>query len=119
MPPKSKTNKWVDLQLAIAAISLTSVLMLWNMFAGPDRNKAEEKAAADEQAAKIIPTETLAPEPVVVATMPPEGYTILFGGEAPKPQVIVVQNKNGGGGSGGGGGGGGGGASAVTSTKSS
>ena len=32
--------------------------------------------------------------------MPPLGYTILFGGEAPKPQVIVVQNPKSGGGGG-------------------
>jgi len=114
MSPKSKTNKWSDLQLAIAAISLTSVLMLWNMFAGPDREKAAEKAAA-EQVAKIpVQTEVSTLVPTPVATMPPLGYTILFGGEAPKPQVVVIQSKGGGGGGGGGGDGG-----SVTSTSSS
>ena len=109
MSPKSKNNKWADLQLAIAAISLSSVIMLWNMFAGPDRVKAAEKSTA-QQDAKTIPTVTVPPEPVVVATMPPLGYTILFGSEAPKPHVIVLQNKGGGGGGGGG---------PVTSTSSS
>jgi len=111
MPPKQNSNKWSDLQLAIAAMAMTSVLALWNMFAGPDREKAENKVAEN-----ISPTPTIevAPSPVVEApTMPPLGYTILFGGQAPKKQVITVQ-------SGGGGGGGGGNNSApVTSTSSS
>jgi hypothetical protein len=116
MSPKSTSNKWADMQLVIATIALTSVLALWNIFAGPDREKAVEKAAekaAGEQAAKI-PTATVMPAPVVVPTIPPLGYTVLFGGEAPKPQVIVVQNKGGGGGGGGNGGGG-----TVTQTKTS
>ena len=112
MSPKPKSNKWADLQLAIAAISLTSVLVLWNMFAGPDREKAAENAAADQSTNTPVPTEEPSLAPVPVETMPPLGYTILFGGEAPKPQVIVVQNQKGGGGGGGGGG-------AVTSTSSS
>ena len=105
MSPKPTSNKWLDLQLIIAAVAMTSVLTLWNMFAGPDKEKAVEKAAAD-QAAQIP---TIMPTPIVVSTMPPLGTTVLFGGEAPKPQVVVQS-----GGSGGGGGGG-----AVTSTKSS
>jgi len=114
MSSKPKSNKWADLQLAIAAISLTSVLLLWNMFAGPDKEKAAEKAAAEQAAKTPVPTEepSLASVPVPVETMPPVGYTILFGGEAPKPQVIVVQNQKSKGGGGGGGG-------SVTSTSSS
>jgi hypothetical protein len=109
MAPKPKPNKWVDIQFTIAAIAITSVLALWNMFAGPDKEKAAEKAA--EQAAQMQSV-TVAPATIVVSTMPPLGSTTLFGGEAPKPQVIVVQNQGGGGGGGGGGG-------SVTSTSSS
>lgn len=99
MAPKPNSNKWSDVQLAIAAISMTSVIAFWNMFAGPDKAKADEQAVAEQQAL-LIPTntsiivETLVPE----VTMPPVGYTILFGGAAPKPQVIVVRQPNGGGG---------------------
>jgi hypothetical protein len=110
MPPKSTSNKWADIQLAIAAVTMTSVLMLWNMFAGPDRAKAAEKAAAEQPAQ--TPTTDAAPAPVLAPTMPPLGYAILFGGAAPKPQVTVIQSKGGGGGGGGGGG-------VVTTTKSS
>ena len=124
-----KTNKWSDVQLAIAAISMASVIAFWNMFAGPDKTKADEKAAAEQQAL-LIPTvmpTVFVESPTPEVTMPPVGYTILFGGAAPQPQVIVVNKPKGGGGGGGGEedqGGGGGSASApasdpVTSTSSS
>ncbi|MFN8384664.1 MAG: hypothetical protein U0V02_22205 [Anaerolineales bacterium] len=99
MAPKTTSNKWSDVQLAIAAISMTSVLAFWNMFAGPDRIKADAKAAAEQQAA-LIPTATpfiVNPPATPMPTMPPPGYTILFGGKAPQPQVIVVQQPRGGG----------------------
>jgi hypothetical protein len=107
MSPKPTSNKWADLQLVIAAVSMTSVLALWNMFAGPDRAKAAEKAVVDQTAQ--IPSVT--PMPVVAPTMPPLGHKILFGGQAPQPQVVVQQSRGAGGGGGGGG--------VVTSTKSS
>ena len=99
MAPKPNSNKWSDVQLAIAAISMTSVIAFWNMFAGPDKAKADEQAVA-EQHALLIPTNTsiIVETPVPEVTMPPVGYTILFGGAAPKPQVIVVRQPNGGGG---------------------
>ena len=131
MAPKTNGNKWSDIQLAIAAISVTSVIAFWNMFAGPDKTKAEAKAAAEQQAL-LIPTVTptvIVETPAPVITMPPVGYAILFGGTAPQPQVIVVNKPKGGGGggepdAGGDSGGGGGSASApasepVTSTSSS
>ena len=126
MAPKTNTNKWSDIQLAIAAISMTSVIAFWNMFAGPDKAKADENAIAEQQAL-LLPTVTSTPivEPTSPAvTMPPIGYTILFGGKAPQPQVVVVQKPKGGGGggnadSGNGGGGGGPVSQPSTSTSSS
>lgn len=125
MAPKTNTNKWSDIQLAIAAISMTSVIAFWNMFAGPDKAKADENAIAEQQAL-LLPTVTSTPivEPTLPAvTMPPIGYTILFGGKAPQPQVVVVQKPKGGGGgkadSGNGGGGGGPASQPSTSTTSS
>lgn len=99
MAPKPNSNKWSDVQLAIAAISMTSVIAFWNMFAGPDKAKADEQAVAEQQAL-LIPTSTsiIVETPLPEVTMPPVGYTILFGGAAPKPQVIVVRQPNGGGG---------------------
>ncbi|HNK62796.1 MAG TPA: hypothetical protein PKL78_08535 [Anaerolineales bacterium] len=98
MAPKAN-NKWSDVQMAIAAISMTSVIAFWNMFAGPDKVKADEKAA--EQALIVppttVPTTTPEPEPTLAITMPPVGYKILFGGVAPQPQVIVKRKQGGGG----------------------
>jgi len=101
MAPKPNSNKWSDVQLAIAAISMTAVIAFWNMFAGPDKASADEKAAAEQQAL-LVPTVTsiIVETPMPEVTMPPVGYTILFGGAAPKPQVIVVRQPNGGGGGG-------------------
>jgi len=124
MPPKTNANKWSDVQLAIAAISMTAVIAFWNTFAGPDKVKAEDKAAADQQAL-LLPTVTPAPiieEPTPLVTMPPTGYTILFGGAAPKPQVIVVakpKNNGGGGGNNNGGGGGSAASQPAVTTNSS
>lgn len=124
MAPKPNTNKWSDVQLAIAAISMTSVIAFWNMFAGPDKVKADQKAA--EQQADLIPPTVmpvvLEPTAAPSVTMPPIGYTILFGGKAPQPKVVVVQKPKGGGGGGnadsGNGGGGGGGGNAPASQPS-
>lgn len=99
MAPKPNSNKWSDVQLAIAAISMTAVIAFWNMFAGTDKAKADERAAAEQQAL-LIPTVTptaFVETPMPEITMPPVGYTILFGGAAPQPQVIVVNKPRGGG----------------------
>ena len=107
--------------MVIATVAMTTVLGFWNMFAGPDREKAAAKAELEQIKPTLTPTQTAAPTALAVATMPPPGYTILYGGEAPKPQIIVQQSSGGGGGGGGGdvGGGGGGGGGAVTSSGSS
>jgi hypothetical protein len=98
MAAKPNVNKWSDIQLAIAAVSMTAVIAFWNMFAGPDRTKADEKAAAEQQALLVPTVNTINVEaPVPEVAMPPLGYTILFGGAAPQPQVIVVRQPNGGG----------------------
>ncbi len=112
-PNRPAPRKWTDIQMAIAAIAMTSVLAFWNMFAGPDKEKAAEKAAAQQQAA-LIPAAVFTSAPTPMPTVPPVGFTILFGGVAPQPQVIVQS-----GGGGGGNGGGGGGSAALTSTSSS
>ena len=106
MPPKSTSNKWADTQLVIATIALTSVLALWNMFAGSDTEKAAKKVAEGQSTPSTVSS---TPAPVIAPTLPPLGYTVLFGGEAPKPKTIVVQNN----------GGGGGGGNPVTQTKTS
>ena len=92
------TNKrsWNDVQMAIAATSIALTLLLWNMFAGPDREKAAQKAAQQPQAAPP-PTEA----PVALQPAPFPIQKIIFGG-ASAPQTVIVQQAKGGGGNGGG-----------------
>lgn len=122
MASKPNANKWSDVQMAIAAISVTSVIAFWNMFAGVDKTRADEKAVVEQQAA-LLPTATVVIEtssPTPVPTMPPTGYKILFGGVAPQPQVIVVRKPGGGNNEDNGGNGGGSTtAETVTTTSSS
>ncbi|RJP56039.1 MAG: hypothetical protein C4557_00310 [Anaerolineaceae bacterium] len=114
-----QASKWTDAQLAIAAIATTSVLAFWNMFAGVDKGKADQQAA-EEQQTVVIPTATIeTPPPTPEPTMPPIGYTILYGGEAPKPQVTVIRTNRGGGGGGGNEDDGGGGSASQPSTSTS
>ena len=117
MVPRSKRS-WSEVQMAIMTVSMASVLGLWNLFAGPNRETALRKAA-EAQASQPEPV-VLPPtqEPVAIATavpLPEPGVKIMLGDKAPQTKIIVQANR--GGGSGGGGGGGGGGA--VTSTSSS
>ena len=114
MAPKSKRN-WADVQMAIMTISMASVLGLWNLFAGPDRETALRKAV-EAQASQPEPVESPTTlEPIVISTavpLPESGEKIMLGGAAPQTQIIVQTKRNGGGGGGGGGG-------SVTSTSSS
>lgn len=119
MAPKNNANKWTDVQMAIAAISVTSMIAFWNMFAGVDRTKADEKAKVEEQTAPL-PTVTAiveTPPPTPMPSMPPTGYKILFGGVAPQPQVVVVRQPGRGGGGNNEDNGGGGGGAATTGTN--
>ena len=107
-------RKWTDVQLAIMTLSMASVLGLWNLFAGPDRETALRKAA-EAQASQPEPVEAPpTPEPVsntTAAQLPEPGEKIILGDSAPQTQIIVRAK--------GGGGGGGGGGGSVTSTSSS
>jgi len=121
MAPKSKGRSWVDVQIAIITISMSVVLVLWNLFASTDRVKAERKAA-EALAEPPEPVETPIVEYVEVSVSPTlaPGEKLMLGGEAPQTVVTiekVVRRNNGGGGGGGSGGGGGGGG--TTSTSSS
>lgn len=95
MASKPNANKWSDIQLAIAAVSMTAVIAFWNMFAGPDKAQADKKTAEQESAFVPTMTPTIWEPSLPAATMPPVGYTILFGGVAPQPQVIVVSKPRG------------------------
>ena len=115
MAPKPKRS-WTDVQMTIMTISMASVLGLWNLFAGPDRESAVKKAAeaqaAPPEPAEAPPVSESAPVHISPAPLPEPGEKIMLGGTAPLTEIVIRK-----GGSGGGGGGGGGGN--VTSTSSS
>ncbi len=97
---KPAPKNWNDVQVAIATASMVTTLACWNMFAGPDRASALERA--QEQA-------TVDPATIVNAvTATPQVGKVFFGGAEPQPVVVVLRpNSNSGGGGDGGGGGGG------------
>lgn len=94
---KPAPKNWNDVQVAIATASMVTTLACWNMFAGPDRASALERA--QEQA-------TVDPATIVnVVTATPQVGKVFFGGAEPQPVVVVLRpNSNSGGGGGGGGG---------------
>jgi len=97
---KPAPRSWSDVQMSIAAIAMSLTLMLWNVFAGPDREEAAQKAAEQQANAQVTPpsVETqvaLEPAPLPIVK-------IIFGGSAPQTQVVVRRSGGGGGGGGGG-----------------
>lgn len=121
MAPKPKRS-WTDVQMAIMTISMASVLGLWNLFAGPDRESALKKAAEAQalppEPVQAPPVPESAPVRIAAAPLPEPGEKIMLGGTAPLTEVVIRKGGGGGGGGGGSGGGGGGGGN-VTSTSSS
>lgn len=99
MAGKPAPKNWKDVQLALATASMVTTLACWNVFAGPDRVKADEKAQlqpSSDQTAQVLV---------------PQTGKVYFGGAEPQQQVVVVvqrRQQGGGGGDSGGGGGGGG-----------
>lgn len=108
MASKPASRSWTDVQMTIAAVSMSAMLVLWNLFAGPDRAKAEQKAKEEAQQAPPdavvteIPALVLAPTPI----------TKIYFSDLPQPQPPTIsipsgknkKNRDNGGGGGGGGG---------------
>jgi hypothetical protein len=120
MTPKAKRS-WFDTQMVIITISMAAVLGLWNLFAGPDREAAAQKAAEEftnqqnqltQQTEPVIISPAPIAQPVPPVAAPPQpGEKIMLGGSAPQTQIFIQRGGGGGGGSGGG--------SNTTSTRSS
>lgn len=108
---KPAPKNWNDVQVAIATVSMVATFAYWNMFAGPDRASALERAKG-----QTMPDPLPSADAFIAATVTPQVGKVYFGGAEPQQIVVVVQRRdNGGGGSGGGGGddGGGGGGGAA------
>jgi hypothetical protein len=102
MTGKNRANTLDDVKMLIVAGAVTLTLGLWNVFAATGREDTAQSTSASLEAVAM-------PEPALSQdnATPDFTGTILFGGVAPQPRVVVR--------SGGGGGGGG----PVTQTRSS
>lgn len=101
----SKRKNWGDTKMVIATLSVTLTLAFWHIFASASNQPDSTTAVVN------LATTTMPLEPAAGTTQPrlvPFDGTILFGGAAPQPRVVVR--------SGGGGGGGGGGITTTTSS---
>lgn len=121
MAPKSKRS-WFDVQMTVLTVSIASILGLWNLFAGPDREAAQRKAvelaAIQPEPVELPPTFEPSVPPLLEAgapSLPEPGEKILLGGTAPQTKVVIQTKRN----TGGGGSAGGSGSNPVTSTGSS
>jgi hypothetical protein len=87
MAAKPNSRNWNDIQIVIAAVSMALTLGLWNLFAGPDREVALQRA-------QTPPSIEPPAAPTITQPAAPAGGILLLGGSAPQTTVIV---QNGGG----------------------
>ena len=96
MAPKSRRT-WFDVQLAILTIAMAAVLGLWNLFAGPDREKALKEAAEGlANQAEPVAAPALQPVQAPAVLVPALGEKIVLGGTAPQTQVFIQRGGGGG-----------------------
>jgi len=90
---KKPQRSWGDIQLAIAATALTATLVLWNLFATPQKQQLVTQS--QDTTVPPDPTETPAPAPTQGLSFMP--IKIIFGGTAPTsvstPTTAVVASQ--------------------------
>lgn len=96
MPAKPNAKNWTDVQMAITTVAITASLGLWNIFATPAKKPTASLAEVKPtqpptQTPLPLPTETALPQPTpTAATLALRPVKIIFGGKAPKQQVIQI-----------------------------
>ena len=81
---KKPQKSWADVQMTIAALAITITLTLWNIFATP-----QKQSIAVQDAEPVTPPSPPATE-VTAAQLPQfVPVKIIFGGAAPRQQVVV------------------------------
>jgi hypothetical protein len=104
MPNKSK-NRWLDVQILIASLAVTSTVALWNGFARAASVAASptDTSTPDPTSTQISPPPSATPYPTAtaiataVATVDPNATIhlpkvhLLLGGQLPVVQVVVAQ----------------------------
>jgi len=87
---KKPQKTWADVQMTIAAISITATLGMWNLFSTPQKQQVTQITDASTPPPPPSPTEEVAVVAAPVAQLPQfVPVKIIFGGIAPKQQVIV------------------------------
>lgn len=88
---KSKKNNFEDVKMLIATLSITMTLVFWHLFSASATPPEKQVPIAN------IPQSSVTLAPVATLSAPTVAPTftgkILFGGEAPQPQVIVQRVK--------------------------
>jgi cytochrome oxidase assembly protein ShyY1 len=84
---KKPQKSWTDAQMTIAAIAITATLGMWNLFSIPQKQQVMQATDTATPPPPPPPTEVV----VTTATQLPQfvPVKIIFGGLAPKQQVIV------------------------------
>ena len=89
-PNKPASRNWNDIQMFLAALAMALTLGLWNLFAGPDRALAKEKAQPVSQ-----PPQPISEQPTVAAPTALPQVKIYLGGVAPQTQITVTNARRG------------------------
>lgn len=78
MPAKPNPKNWNDIQMALAAISITATIGLWNTFATPAKIETAQNLAAPAAAISASPAPAL-----------PPNVKVYFGGSAPQARQVA------------------------------
>ena len=100
MPNKSK-NRWLDVQIILASLAVTSTVALWNIFARGTRPVASQTGAPNLDPTATLtsipnPTATAVATAIATVTTDPNApiqlpkVHILLGGQLPVAQVVVA-----------------------------
>jgi hypothetical protein len=90
----SKPQKnWGEIQLAIAAISLTVTLVFWNLFSTPQKQQVMVQATDTEVPPPPDATQVLTQAPTQAPVLAFVPVKIIFGGTVPQQPQTVVQGS--------------------------
>lgn len=78
-------KSWSEIQMAIATLAFSATLAFWNLFATPQKTQDPGQSGDPTLAPSLEPTQAPSPTPGFVPVK------IIFGGPAPKQQVVIQQ----------------------------
>jgi len=88
---KKPQRSWGEIQLAIAAITLTATLLFWNLFSVPQKQQVDAQSQdTTVPPAPLDPTQTDAPAPAPTQSYGFVPVKIIFGGVVPQDQLTAM-----------------------------